>query len=99
MARGVFHPASVCGVVSAGCCVLCVCFPAAAHFDAESNIAVNAKGPLSNCLLLIMMMRVPLFRRGGVVLNVECKFLGLVFSGPGVFNVIYCVLLTGRLTA
>lgn len=39
----------------------CVCFPATAHFTAtaavESNIAVNAKGPLSNCLLLIMMMR------------------------------------------
>lgn len=80
---------------------VCACFPAAAHFAAESNIAVNAKGPLSNCLLLIMMMRVPVFRRGGYYpLLFECGMQisgsGCGFgseSGSGVFNVIYCVLL------
>lgn len=64
-----------------------VSFPAAAHLAAESNIAVNAKGPLSNCLLLIMMMRVPLPNwKGGEKgwLCVCVVWCGMQISGSGV---------------
>lgn len=71
-----------------GCCRVCT---------VENDIAVNAKGPLSNCLLLIMMMRVPSSSRerkldGEGEREERVARLHANLPEFGVFNVIYCTM-------